>query len=156
MEIIGRDGLSASDGAPPNVDLALERKNGDFVRAEIISGCATACHDISSGGLLVALAEMAMASNLGANVEDLSANTPIHAWAFGEDQARYIVTTLDAEGMLERAEKSGVYATLAGTVATINEGQELTIGNNHSISVAELKDAHENWMPDFMSHPEAH
>ena len=156
MEIIGRDGLSASDGAPPNVDLALERKNGDFVRAEIISGDITACHDISSGGLLVALAEMAMASNLGANVEDLSANTPIHAWAFGEDQARYIVTTLDAEGMLERAEKSGVYATLAGTVATINEGQELTIGNNHSISVAELKDAHENWMPDFMSHPEAH
>ncbi len=153
MEIIGRDGLSADDGAPPNVDLALERKNGDFVRAEIISGAASACHDISSGGLLVALAEMAMASNMGATIEDLSgASTPIHAWAFGEDQARYIVTTSDPEEMLERAEKSGVYATLAGTV----EGQELTIGTAHSISVAELKDVHENWMPDFMSHPEAH
>ena len=156
MEIIGRDGLAIEDGAPPSVDLALERKNGDFVRGEIISGNATACHDISDGGLLVALAEMAMASDkgrgMGAHIIDASGEIPLHAWGFGEDQARYIITTTDAPRMIKQAEKSGVYAAIIGTVT----GQELTIGDEHSISVAELKNAHENWMPGFMSHPDAH
>jgi len=156
MEIIGRDGLAMEDGAPPPVDLALERKNGDFVRGEILSGSATACHDVSDGGILVALAEMAMASDkgrgMGARIEDVSGQLPLHAWGFGEDQARYIITTSNPEDVLERAEKSGVLATLVGTTGS----GELTIGDEHSISVAELKNAHESWMPDFMSHPEAH
>ncbi len=56
-EIEGRD-----DGAPPPVDLTAERGNGDFVRAEIRAGKVTACHDLSDGGLLVAVADMAMAA----------------------------------------------------------------------------------------------
>src|SRR5260370_34124685 len=63
-EIEGRE-----DGAPPPVDLAAERKNGDFVRAMIGQGIVAACHDISDGGLLVALAEMAMAGDRGAVLE---------------------------------------------------------------------------------------
>ena len=55
-EIAGRE-----DGAPPPVDLAAERANGDFVRALILSGGVRACHDVSDGGILVALAEMALA-----------------------------------------------------------------------------------------------
>jgi len=60
-EIEGREA-----GPPPPVDLAAERKNGDFVRAMIEAGHAAACHDLGDGGLLVALAEMAMAGNRGA------------------------------------------------------------------------------------------
>ena len=60
-EICGRE-----EGAPPPVDLAAERRHGDFVRALIGDGLVTAVHDVSDGGLLVALAEMAMASRLGA------------------------------------------------------------------------------------------
>src|SRR5258708_37200483 len=62
-EIAGRE-----DGAPPPVDLAAERRNGDAVRAEILAGRVSACHDVSDGGLLVALAEMAMAGGIGASV----------------------------------------------------------------------------------------
>ena len=46
--------LGREDGAPPPVDLAAERRNGDFVRAEIAAGRVAACHDLSDGGLLVA------------------------------------------------------------------------------------------------------
>lgn len=152
MDVLDRDGLSLEDGAPPPVDLALERKNGDFVRAEILSGSATACHDLSDGGLLVALAEMAMASNIGAKIEDTSGALPLHAWAFGEDQARYLVSTSSPEEMIERAEIAGVMATLIGTTG----GQELTFGPQHAISLAELGSAHEEWLPEFMSHPDAH
>ena len=56
-------------GPPPPVDLAAERRHGDFVRGEILSGAVRACHDLSDGGLLVALAEMAMAGNTGATLQ---------------------------------------------------------------------------------------
>ena len=63
-EICGRE-----EGAPPPVDLAAEQRNGDFVRGLIRDGLVTAVHDVSDGGLLVALAEMAMASGIGAVLE---------------------------------------------------------------------------------------
>src|SRR5690606_5454207 len=56
-ELLGRE-----EGAPPPVDLAAERRNGDFVRDEILAGKVKACHDISDGGLAVAVAEMCLAA----------------------------------------------------------------------------------------------
>ena len=79
-------------GAPPPVDLAAERRNGDYVRDLILAGHATACHDVSDGGLLVALAEMAMASGIGATIQTLPPDLPLHALWFGEDQGRYLIT----------------------------------------------------------------
>ena len=64
-----RDICGREEGAPPPVDLIEERENGDFVRALILDGTATAAHDLSDGGLLVALAEMAMASGIGATLD---------------------------------------------------------------------------------------
>src|SRR3546814_19754382 len=60
-----RDVLGSHEGPPPEVDLAAERRNGDFVRCIIRNGQVTACHDLSSGGLALALSEMAMASGKG-------------------------------------------------------------------------------------------
>src|SRR6185503_12984451 len=60
-----REACGREDGAPPPVDLAVERRNGDFVRSQIAAGKVNACHDLSDGGLLVALAEMAMAACVG-------------------------------------------------------------------------------------------
>src|SRR6202012_751336 len=59
-ELFGRE-----DGAPPPVDLALEKKNGDFVRGLIRSGQVKVVHDLSDGGLICAAAEMALASGVG-------------------------------------------------------------------------------------------
>ncbi|WP_336977517.1 phosphoribosylformylglycinamidine synthase subunit PurL [Altererythrobacter fulvus] len=75
-------------GAPPPVDLAAERKHGEEVRALVKAQAVTAVHDISDGGLLVAIAEMALAGGFGAQLDvELDA-----AKAFGEDQGRYVVT----------------------------------------------------------------
>jgi phosphoribosylformylglycinamidine synthase len=76
-EIHGRE-----EGAPPPVDLADERAHGELVREWISDGRVTAVHDVSDGGLLIALAEMAMGSGLGCTLDiPLTA-----ASAFGEDQ----------------------------------------------------------------------
>ena len=55
------------EGAPPPVDLAAEQRNGDFLRGEIGARRVTACHDLSDGGLAVALAEMVLAGDRGAD-----------------------------------------------------------------------------------------
>ena len=82
--------LGREDGAPPPVDLIEERENGDFVRALILDRTATAAHDLSDGGLAIALAEMAMAAGIGAALDDAPDDIPAHAYWFGEDQARYL------------------------------------------------------------------
>ena len=101
-EILGRE-----EGPPPCVDLDLERRNGETVRELIQDGVATAVHDVSDGGLLVALAEMAMASGMGIKLDPAFAAGLNTALAFGEDQSRYVVTTRP-DIVLEGAVKLGV------------------------------------------------
>ena len=135
-EVLGRE-----EGAPPPVDLAVEKRNGDFVRSLIKSGQATVVHDISDGGLALAVIEMAMASGLGASLAALT-----HEQLFGEDQARYVVTGSPA--ILEAAAKAGVPAVQVGTVTA---EAALKIAAGPSISVADLRSAHEGWFPAYMS-----
>ena len=71
-----RDICGREEGAPPPVDLVEERENGDFVRALIGEGLVTAAHDVSDGGLLVAVAEMAMASGIGAALDAVPEDPP--------------------------------------------------------------------------------
>ncbi|MEQ8195749.1 MAG: AIR synthase-related protein, partial [Rhodospirillales bacterium] len=143
-EIEGRE-----DGAPPPVDLSAERKNGDLVRSLIEAGRVTACHDVSDGGIAVALADMAIAGNMGAET-DIPGDAPGDiARLFGEDQARYILATDDPDAVLAAAEKAGVSARVLGRTG----GQRLTVGDTIAISVSELRSLHENWLPDYMAGP---
>ncbi len=142
-EIAGRE-----DGAPPPLDLVAERRTGDLVRALIDGEAVTACHDVSDGGLLVAIAEMALAANgLGA-VLTMPAGAHAHAWAFGEDQGRYVVTTAVPDRVLALAEETGVSAAVVG--ATTADGQ-LTVDGNSLISVDSLRNSHEAWLPGYMA-----
>ena len=120
-----RDISGREEGAPPPVDLTEERENGDFVRALVLEGVATAAHDLSDGGLLVALAEMAMASGIGATLTAAPTDLPAHAYWFGEDQARYLVTVpaAQAQGVLARAQQAGVLAASIG----VTGGEALTL-----------------------------
>ncbi len=140
-EILGRE-----DGPPPPVDLAAERRNGDFVRAQITAGSVSAVHDLSDGGLVVALAEMGMASGIGASVS-LPEGDAFGA-AFGEDQARYIVTcpANQAETLLAAAKAAQVPARRLG----LTGGAELTIAGHGAISLADLRKRHEGWLPAYM------
>ena len=133
------------EGPPPPVDLAAERRNGDFVRAEIRAGRVAACHDLSDGGLLVAAAEMALAGGVGAALH--SPLVDAVAGLFGEDQARYLLAVEDPEGMLERAAAAGIPALTIGETG----GGALTVGGRSSISLDELRDLHEAWIPAWIA-----
>jgi phosphoribosylformylglycinamidine synthase II len=141
-----RDICGREDGAPPPVDLAAERRNGDFVRALIGQALVTAVHDVSDGGLLVALAEMAMASSIGARLE--AAPFSAHSFWFGEEQGRYVVTTPAAavQGTMARAGAAGVPVRLIGTTG----GDALTPAGDRPISVVKLRECFESWFPAYM------
>jgi phosphoribosylformylglycinamidine synthase len=133
------------EGAAPPVDLAVEKRNGNFVRGLIEQGRADTVHDLSDGGLLVALAEMGLPNSIGAQIAENSI-----AFLFGEDQARYLlaVPKTETDGILSDAKSAGVPAVLLGTTG----GDKIAVGNA-SITLAELKRAHEGWFPAYMSAP---
>ncbi len=142
-----REICDREEGAPPPVDLDAERRNGDFVRALIADGAATAVHDVSDGGLLVAVAEMAMAAGIGAELE--AAPLTPHAFWFGEDQARYVVTVRAsiAEKTMARARAAGVPVRQLG----ITGGDALTLKGERPILVTKLRERFEGWLPGYMA-----
>ncbi|WP_282609568.1 phosphoribosylformylglycinamidine synthase subunit PurL [Pelagibius sp. Alg239-R121] len=139
---------SRSDGAPPAVDLEQEKRNGDFVRSLIVSGQVTVCHDLSDGGLAVTLAEMALASGIGATIDEpADSDLPLPAWLFGEDQARYLIATTSASTLIDAARNAGVSAAIIGRTT----GETLTLPGGTPISLSELSGAHEGWLPGYMA-----
>jgi phosphoribosylformylglycinamidine synthase len=123
-EIEGREA-----GAAPSVDLTAERARGEQVRALIQTGVATAVHDIADGGLLVTIAEMALAGRIGAELDRMTT-----AQAFGEDQGRYVVTTA-----------SGAF--VEGAVRIGTTGGDTVSG----VALETLRTAHEGFFPALMN-----
>jgi phosphoribosylformylglycinamidine synthase subunit PurL len=139
-EIHGRE-----EGAPPPVNLLEERRNGDFVRKLIEQGLVTAVHDVSDGGLLVALTEMAMAGNIGCTLSPAAGRADAH-W-FGEDQARYIVTTKNADALAQGERATGAPVRKIGE--TISEAA-VVMADGISIKLMDVRIVHEAFLPSLM------
>ena len=133
-------------GPPPPVDLAAERRNGDWVRAQILAGGVAASHDCSDGGVLVAVAEMALAGGVGAQLGPAPEGMVPHAFLFGEDQGRYVLAVRDGGALLAAARHAGVPAARLGTTG----GTGLTLPGGQTISLAALRAAHERFFPAWM------
>ena len=131
-ELYGRE-----DGAPPPVDLAKERVHAEYVRQLIHDGKVNAVHDVADGGLLVALTEMALASGRGCVLTDIGDALT----AFGEDQARFVVTSAHADHI----QAAGISVTQIGTVSG-----NAVVGPGFSVGVADLRAAHESFFKDWM------
>ena len=144
-----RDVCGREEGAPPPVDLIEERENGDIVRALIGEGLVTAAHDMSDGGLLVALAEMAMASGIGASLD---------AAARGHARARLLVRRgsgpLSGDGA-RRSRRSGDAAGAGRERAGAPHRHDRRRDHRHSgraaIAIKALAERFEGWLPAYMS-----
>jgi len=147
QEIHGR-----RDGPPPPVDLELERRTGELVQELIGRGLVTAVHDVSDGGPLVALSEMALASGLGLTVSTLDVHENQAAFAFGEDQGRYLVAATDLDELALSASSANVPAMLIAVVDRPErirwpswKGQGVA-----EITLADLRAAHQGFFPKLM------
>jgi phosphoribosylformylglycinamidine synthase len=131
-------------GNAPHVDLQIERKLGELTRNLTGSGSISAAHDVSDGGALVAIAEMAMASGIG--VELTLPNVPNPGTIlFGEDQGRMLVTSANPQAVIEAASAAGIFAARIGTT-----GGDAVRGPGFSVAIADLRTAHEDFFPKLM------
>jgi phosphoribosylformylglycinamidine synthase II len=131
-ELHGRE-----DGAPPPINLVQVRTHGEFVRKLIEDGKVNAVHDVSDGGLLVAIAEMALAGGIGCTIEQIGD----HFTAFGEDQTRYLVTGAVADTIQE----AGIPMTRIGTTG----GESINM-HGKSIPLTALREASDSFFRDWM------
>ena len=136
-EIFGKE-----EGAPPPVNLTAERRHGKFVRQLIDEREITACHDVSDGGLLIAIAEMAMAGDLGCKLDAVESDAGF--W-YGEDQARYVLTTREPDAFIVKAEAAGIPFMLLG----LTGGDKITMAKD-MVDLTWLREIHESWLPEYM------
>ena len=142
-EIEGRE-----EGAPPSVDLDDEYDNGQFVSKMIGERRIAACHDISDGGLLVSLTEMCLSNGIGASIT-LPEGVNEVSYAFGEDQARYILAVAPEheQAIRDAAKEADVALTEIGT----SGGTELAVEGKLSLEISELRELNEAWLPNYMA-----
>ncbi len=148
QSIYQRDIIGDVKGAPPPVDLDEERKNGDFVRNLIASGDVAHVHDCSDGGLWVAVAEMALAADIGADISLGDSDLPAHAILFGEDQGRYILSVNKETSVeiINAAKAQGITIRELGFA----HGYSLNIEGGEEVKLDVLRQAHESWLPHYM------
>lgn len=140
--------LSREDGAPPPVNLSLEKLNGDYVRKLIRNRRVNAVHDLSDGGLAVTACEMAFASGQGLSLT-APAKGKRHGWLFGEDQARYLIAVEknSVNPVLATAKAKGISAQIVGNVG----GDRIKADGAFDLSISELRSVNENWLPSLMT-----
>jgi len=152
------------EGAPPAVDLEDEIKAGRLVRTLIREGRVLAVHDCADGGLIVAIAEMALAGGahglsreakgVGVELFPYEGKLPAHAIWFGEDQGRYVVEVAPAkaEEILERARLLELPARIVGRTAgaEASGAGAISLKGETALTLKELRDAHEGWLPQLM------
>ena len=139
------------DGPPPPIDLDIECSAGQAVRALIAEGMVSAVHDISDGGLAVAIAEMALASDVGATVNVESHPGSANAMFFGEDQGNYVITSsADITTLIERINDFGIVAEHIGETG----GDALWFSSlgDHACEVplTALREASDSFFRDWM------
>lgn len=136
------------EGAPPPVDLSDEIKAGNLVLALIRERKVNAVHDVSDGGLLTAVAEMALAGDIGVELFPYEGKLPAHAIWFGEDQGRYVLAVDPslAEEVTDRARLLALPARIIGRT----EGNALVLPGESALTLADLRAAHGAWFPTYM------
>jgi phosphoribosylformylglycinamidine synthase subunit PurL len=129
------------DGLPPFVDLELERKHGELVRKLIASGVVSAVHDVSDGGILVALTEMALAGNCGFR---LTWDIQEADFWFGEYQSCYVVTG-DFTDINDAIDDRDIFIK-----PLARSGGDTADVFGKAIPLAALRTAHEGFFPALM------
>jgi phosphoribosylformylglycinamidine synthase len=154
--------ISRKEGRPPRVNLAHEKSMGELIRNLVSRELINAIHDVSDGGILVAIAEMALAGDLGADLHGLDNLTD---WSdrrrgvqklaerlFAENQSLYIVTSPLASDEFQEFIKEHEFPMChLGQVTVI--GDTLSFGDHSDVfevPLADLRAAHEGFFPKLM------
>ena len=142
-----REIYSANEGAPPEINLTNEKNNGNSILNLINLNLVSSCHDVSSGGILISLAEMSMASMLGLKILKPKKFTNLNEYFFAEDQGRYLIeievdNLKKVEGILK---KSNIFYEVVAEV----QNDIFELSKTFSIKTQELYKNNNKWFKKF-------
>ncbi|MBT7676960.1 MAG: phosphoribosylformylglycinamidine synthase subunit PurL [Flavobacteriaceae bacterium] len=142
------DILYLKKGPPPTMNLQEEKKNSFFIRGLIEKKLVQSVHDVSDGGIALAIAEMCMAGAIGAKISTNLTGPERVKYLFGEDQARYIIEIKkdDLNSLVQMAKEQEISMTQLGTTNL----EQFAI-DEIKISVAEMIKLNNNWFYNYNS-----
>jgi len=144
-----REVMGIKGGPPPEINLFNERNNGLTIQNIISQKLVNSVHDISSGGILVALTEMCINSNIGAKIKIPKDSMHENEYLFGEDQSRYLieVSELNKNKVCQILEKESIYYELIGKT----QESFLDLSKDFSISIKDLKKLKSSWFNNYFN-----
>ena len=135
------------DGPPPPVNLFNEKNNGLLILDLILKKLVNSVHDISSGGMLVALSEMCILGEIGAKIKLPQNKISKHEYLFGEDQSRYIIEVnhKNAKEVEKNLKNNNIFYDLVGKT----QKNELSIDKDLKININELSELNKKWFINY-------
>ena len=135
------------DGIPPEVNLLNEKNNGEIISKLINTGSINSVHDVSNGGIILALAEMSISSQIGIKIQKPKKLSNISEYFFGEDQGRYLIEINKSNySTVEKILKeNNIYYENIG----VTQKDYFELDNDLKISVKELYELNNRWYNEF-------
>jgi len=142
-----REVIKINEGPPPEINLFNEKNNGLTVQKLITNKLVNSVHDVSSGGLLVALSEMCISGKIGAKIKVLNDKINLHEYLFGEDQSRYLIEINEEnkDKVSNILKKNSVYFEIIGKT----QKDSLDINKDLSIKIVELSKLNSSWFKNY-------
>ena len=142
-----REIYSANEGAPPEINLTNEKNNGNSILNLINLNLVSSCHDVSSGGILISLAEMSLSSMLGLKILKPKKFADLNEYFFAEDQGRYLIeievdNLKKVESILK---KSNIFYEVVAEV----QNDIFELSKTFSIKTQELNKNNNQWFRTF-------
>jgi phosphoribosylformylglycinamidine (FGAM) synthase-like enzyme len=149
QSIFAREILNEKNGPPPEINLFNEKNNGETLLKLIDQNLIKSAHDVSLGGIIVALAKMCIKGNKGIKIKKPNYLINQFQYLFGEDQGRYIieVNKLDFNDVKKILNKSSVHYDELGVVIE----KELVIDDRTKLTIDELLLSNNNWLTNYMN-----
>ncbi len=142
-----REVIGFKNGPPPEINLFNEKNNGMVIQKLISKKIVKSVHDISSGGILVALTEMCLAGNIGVKIKTPNNNMTLHEYMFAEDQSRYLIEINEEnhENVSKILKENSVHFDIIGKT----QKEKIELSNNFSISLNDLKMLFSSWFYNY-------
>jgi len=142
-----REIMEINEGPPPEINLFNEKNNGLTIQTLISNKLVNSVHDISSGGIIVALSEMCIAGKIGAKIKLSQDNINLHEYLFGEDQSRYLIEIKEKNinKVSNILEKNSIYFEIIGKT----QKDSLEVNKDFSTKITELIKLNSFWFDNY-------
>ena len=149
QRLFARTILDEKNGPPPEVNLFNEKNNGESILNLIDKGYVKSAHDISLGGLLVAISKMCIKGNKGIKINKSKNLINEIEYFFAEDQGRYLieVNKEDLKEVTKILNKNSVHHEELGIITQ----NDMIINEKTKVTIDELKSYYTNWLSKYMS-----